>query len=164
MRIPGLYTDGKMVTPICTRRVASLASEVCAGHLFMTRSRYFGEWSNLTFSEATPAELRQFTRETGIRVSLLPSPIRADKASLWRELLGNRRLRSGRIRVRCDLAWDAGRIFCRLKAYFANASLPPISWPIAPPDYTVANKPGRRAVPRSHRTWVLSTDLLRQYG
>src|SRR6266478_5377397 len=32
------------------------------------------EWSNKTFSEARQQELQQFTRETGVRVNLLPSP------------------------------------------------------------------------------------------
>ncbi len=35
---------------------------------------FLEEWSNRTFSEARQQELQQFTRETGIRVSLLPSP------------------------------------------------------------------------------------------
>src|SRR2546429_5735737 len=35
---------------------------------------FLEEWSNKTFSEAREQELRQFTQETGIRVSLLPSP------------------------------------------------------------------------------------------
>src|SRR5256884_6630889 len=37
---------------------------------------FLEEWSNKTFSEAREQELRQFTQETGIRVSLLPSPDR----------------------------------------------------------------------------------------
>ena len=40
------------------------------------------EWSNKTFSEARQQELQQFTRETGIRVSLLPSPESARKSWL----------------------------------------------------------------------------------
>jgi hypothetical protein len=32
------------------------------------------EWTNKRFSEGRQRELQQFTRETGIRVTLLPSP------------------------------------------------------------------------------------------
>jgi len=47
------------------------------------------EWSNKTFSEARQQELQQFTRETEIRVSLLPSPESArQRLTLWKELLG----------------------------------------------------------------------------
>ena len=47
------------------------------------------EWSNKTFSDARQQELQQFTRETGIRVSLLPSPESArQRLALWKELLG----------------------------------------------------------------------------
>src|SRR3979411_2335381 len=46
------------------------------------------EWSNKRFSEARQQELQQFTQETGIRVSLLPSPDSArQRLILWRELL-----------------------------------------------------------------------------
>src|SRR3981189_3696262 len=47
------------------------------------------EWTTKTFSEAREQELQQFTRETGIRVKLLPSPESArEKLALWQELLG----------------------------------------------------------------------------
>src|SRR4029077_1414071 len=47
------------------------------------------EWSNKTFSDARQHELQQFTRETGIRVSLLPSPQSArQRLAWWKELLG----------------------------------------------------------------------------
>src|SRR3981081_2803661 len=46
------------------------------------------EWTTKTFSEGRQQELQQFTRETGIRVSLLPSPESAQqKLALWEELL-----------------------------------------------------------------------------
>ena len=35
---------------------------------------FLEEWTNKTFSDARQQELQQFTRETGIRVELLPSP------------------------------------------------------------------------------------------
>jgi len=51
-------------------------------------SNFLEDWSNKTFSEARQQRLQQFTRETGIRVSLLPSPESArQKLVLWRELL-----------------------------------------------------------------------------
>src|SRR5258708_19218937 len=47
------------------------------------------EWTTKTFSEAREQELQQFTRETGIRVKVLPSPESArEKLALWQELLG----------------------------------------------------------------------------
>src|SRR5579859_3800067 len=49
------------------------------------------EWSNKRFSDEREQELQQFTRETGIRVRLLPSPDSArQRLALWRELLGTR--------------------------------------------------------------------------
>src|SRR5437016_14441143 len=69
---------------------------------------FLEEWSNKTFSEARQQELQQFTRETGIRVSLLPSPESArQKLVLWRELLG--RGASGRDLYGLDVLWPAIR-------------------------------------------------------
>jgi trehalose/maltose transport system substrate-binding protein len=46
------------------------------------------EWTTRTFSEGRQKELAQFTRETGIRVKLLPSPESArEKLALWQRLL-----------------------------------------------------------------------------
>src|SRR5713101_22961 len=46
------------------------------------------EWTTKTFHEGRQQELQQFTRETGIRVKLLPSPESArEKLGLWQELL-----------------------------------------------------------------------------
>jgi ABC-type glycerol-3-phosphate transport system substrate-binding protein len=46
------------------------------------------EWTNKSFAEARQQELQQFTRDTGIRVNLLPSPESAQqKLVLWEELL-----------------------------------------------------------------------------
>src|SRR5258708_25215655 len=80
----------KMVRPICIV-LLSLLLEACtkpAAHEPVTLT-FLEEWSDKTFSEARQQELQQFTRETGIRVSLLPSPESArQKLVLWRELLG----------------------------------------------------------------------------
>ncbi|MCU1262334.1 MAG: hypothetical protein JWO80_5219, partial [Bryobacterales bacterium] len=46
------------------------------------------EWTQMTFSQGRHDELEQFTRETGIRVKLLPSPESArEKLALWQDLL-----------------------------------------------------------------------------
>jgi hypothetical protein len=46
------------------------------------------EWTTNALSEGRQQELEQFTRETGIRVKLLPSPESArEKLALWQELL-----------------------------------------------------------------------------
>src|ERR1700740_132666 len=47
------------------------------------------EWSSKTFGDARQRELQQFTRETGIRVRLLPSPDSSrQRLALWKELRG----------------------------------------------------------------------------
>ena len=81
---------GKMVRPICIL-LLSLLLQGCTRpsvHEPVTLT-LLEEWSNKTFSEARQQELQQFTRETGIRVTLLPSPDSArQRLVLWRELLG----------------------------------------------------------------------------
>src|SRR5260370_36527350 len=78
-----------MVRPICIV-LLSLLLESCAkpsAHEPVTLT-FVEEWSDKTFSEARQQELQRFTRETGIRVNLLPSPESArQKLVLWRELL-----------------------------------------------------------------------------
>src|ERR1700730_4959445 len=79
------------------------------------------EWSNKRFSEARQQELEQFTRETGIRVSLLPSPDSArQRLVLWRELLGTGA--SGPDVYGIDVIWSGmlAEYFIDLKPYFAN--------------------------------------------
>src|SRR6202162_6646631 len=76
------------------------------------------EWSNKRFSEARQQELEQFTRETGIRVSLLPSPDSArQRLVLWRELLGTGASRSDVYGI--DVIWPGmlGEYFIALKPY-----------------------------------------------
>ena len=81
---------GKMVRLICTV-LLSLLLQGCtrpAVHEPVTLT-LLEEWSDKRFSEARQQELQQFTQETGIRVSLLPSPDSArQRLVLWRELLG----------------------------------------------------------------------------
>ena len=79
------------------------------------------EWSNKAFSEERQQELQQFTRETGIRVSLLPSPDSArQRLVLWRELLGTGA--SGPDVYGIDVVWPGmlSEYFVDLNPYFAN--------------------------------------------
>src|SRR5258705_10168848 len=80
---------GKMANRVCIV-LLSLLLEACARpsvHEPVTLT-LLEEWSNRTFSEARQQELQQFTRETGIRVSLLPSPESArQRLVLWREVI-----------------------------------------------------------------------------
>src|ERR1700746_702542 len=81
---------GKMVRPICILLI-SLLLEGCtrASVREPVTLTCLEERPNRPFSEARQQELQQFTRETGVRVSLLPSPESArQKLVLWRELLG----------------------------------------------------------------------------
>src|SRR5260370_7062206 len=79
-----------MIRPICIV-LLSLLLEGCTRpsvHEPVTLT-FLEEWSNKTFSDARQQELQQFTRETGIRFSLLPSPESArQKLVLLRGFLG----------------------------------------------------------------------------
>src|ERR1700682_6743290 len=80
------------------------------------------EWTNKRFSEGRQQELQQFTRETGIRVSLLPSPESAQqKLALWQELLGTGA--AGPDVYGIDVIWPGilNEHVIDLKSYFANA-------------------------------------------
>jgi hypothetical protein len=127
--IRGLYAGwssfGKMIRPICIVLVCLLL-ESCTkppAHEPVTLT-LLEEWSNKTFSEARQQELQQFTRETGIRVSLLPSPDSArQRLVLWRESLGTGA--SGPDVYGIDVIWPGmlAEYFVDLKPYgFAGAS------------------------------------------
>jgi ABC-type glycerol-3-phosphate transport system substrate-binding protein len=121
--IRGLYAGwsgfGKMIRPICIVLVCLLL-ESCtkpSAHEPVTLI-FVEEWSNKTFSEARQQELREFTQETGIRVSLLPSPESArQKLVLWRELLGTGA--SGPDVYSVDVIWPGmlAEYFVDLKPY-----------------------------------------------
>jgi len=86
----GWSNSGKMARPICMV-LLSLVLEGCARPSVQepVTLTLLEEWSNKTFSEARQQELQQFTRETGIRVNLLPSPESArQRLILWQKLLG----------------------------------------------------------------------------
>jgi trehalose/maltose transport system substrate-binding protein len=153
-----------MVRPICIV-LLSLLLEGCARpsvHEPVTLT-LLEEWSNRTFSEARQQELQQFTRETGIRVSLLPSPESArQRLVLWRELLGTGA--SGPDVYGVDVIWPGmlAEYFTDLKPYFANEVSR--QFPAIAAGYTVDNK--LVAVPYRVDIGLLyyRTDLLRQYG
>jgi len=121
------------------------------------------EWPNKTFSEARQQELQQFTRETGIRVSLLPSPESGrEKLVLWRELLGTGA--SGPDVYAVDVIWPGmlAEYFLDLKPYFANEVS--LQFPAITASYTVDNKLVAMAYHPDIGLLYYRTDLLRQYG
>src|SRR5712664_495648 len=121
------------------------------------------EWTTKTFSAAREQELQQFTRETGIRVKLLPSPESArEKLALWQELLGTGA--SGPDVYGIDVIWPRilNEDFIDLKPYFAreiSAQFPAIA-----ASYTVDNKLMAMAYRADIGLLFYRTDLLRQYG
>src|ERR1700730_2269002 len=166
--IRGLYagwsSSGKLVLPICIV-LLSLLLEGCTrptAHEPVTLT-LLEEWSNKRFSEARQQELEQFTRETGIRVSLLPSPDSArQRLVLWRELLETGI--SGPDVYGIDVIWPGmlSDYFVDLKPYFANEvslQLPDIA-----AGFVVDNKLVAMAYRADIGLLYYRTDLLRKYG
>jgi len=154
----------KMVRPICIV-LLSLLLEGCTKPSAPepVTLTFLEEWSNKTFSEARQQELQQFTRETGIRVSLLPSPESArQKLVLWRELLGTGA--SGPDVYGLDVIWPGmlGDYFVDLKPYFATELS--LQFPALAASYTVDNKLVAMAYRPDIGLLYYRTDLLRQYG
>ena len=153
-----------MVRPICIV-LLSLLLQGCARpsvHEPVTLT-LLEEWSNKTFSEARQQELQQFTRETGIRVSLLPSPDSArQRLVLWRELLGTGA--SGPDVYGIDVIWPGmlAEYFVDLKPYFANEVA--LQFPAMAAAYTVDNKLVAIAYRADIGLLYYRTDLLRRYG
>jgi trehalose/maltose transport system substrate-binding protein len=121
------------------------------------------EWSNKRFSDARQQELQQFTRETGIRVRLLPSPDSArQRLALWKELLGTGA--SGPDVYGIDAIWPGilNDYFIDLQPYFANEIS--LQFPEIAASYTVNNK--LVAMPYRVDVGLLfyRTDLLQEYG
>ena len=154
----------KMTRPICTV-LLSLILQGCTKpsvHEPVTLT-LLEEWTNKRFSEARQLELQQFTRETGIRVSLLPSPESArQKLVLWRELLGTGA--SGPDVYGLDVIWPGmlAENFIDLKPYFANEVS--AQFPAMTASYTVDNKLVAIAYRPDIGLLFYRTDLLRQYG
>jgi trehalose/maltose transport system substrate-binding protein len=121
------------------------------------------EWTNKSFSEARQQELQQFTRETGIRVSLLPSPDSArQRLVLWRELLETGA--SGPDVYGIDVIWPGmlSEYFLDLKPYFANEVS--LQFPAMAAGYVVDNKLVAMAYRADIGLLYYRTDLLRKYG
>ncbi len=166
--IRGLYAgwsnSGKMVRPIGIV-LLYLLLEGCTRpsvHEPVTLT-LLEEWSNKTFSEARQQELQQFTRETGIRVSLLPSPDSArQRLVLWKELLGTGA--SGPDVYGIDVIWPRmlNEYFIDLKPYFANEI--PLQFAGIAANYTVDNKLVAIAYRADVGLLFYRTDLLRLYG
>ncbi len=166
--IRGLYTEWsnscKMASPVCIV-LLSLLLEGCtrpAIHEPVTLT-LLEEWTTKTFSEEREQELQQFTRETGIRVKLLPSPESArEKLALWQELLGTGA--SGPDVYGIDVIWP--RIlnddFIDLKPHFASEIS--AQFPAIAASYSVDNKLMAMAYRADIGLLFYRTDLLRQYG
>jgi len=167
-RIRGLYagwsSSSEMVRPVCIVFLFLLC-EGCVRpsvHEPVTLT-LLEEWSSKTFSEARQQELQQFTRETGIRVSLLPSPDSArQRLALWRELLGTGA--SGPDVYGIDVIWPGmlAEYFVDLKPYFANEVS--LQFPAIAAGYTVDDKLVALAYRADIGLLYYRTDLLRQYG
>jgi trehalose/maltose transport system substrate-binding protein len=168
-RIRNLYAEwsnfGRMVRPIYVVVLLSLLLEGCGRptvHEPVTLT-LLEEWSDKTFSDARQQELQQFTRETGIRVSLLPSPDSArQRLAMWKELLGTGA--AGPDVYGIDVIWPGilNEYFIDLKPYFANE----ISLQF--PEITVSYTVDKKLVAMPYRADVgllfYRTDLLQQYG
>ncbi len=147
--ICGVRACRHIARPVCLV-LLSLLLQGCARppvHDPVTLS-FLEEWSNKTFGEARQQELQQFTRETGIRVNLLPSPDSArQRLVLWRELLETGA--SGPDVYAIDVIWPG-----MLAEYFVDLAA----------GYTVDKK--LVAMPYRADVGLLyyRTDLLRQYG
>jgi trehalose/maltose transport system substrate-binding protein len=168
-RIRNLYAEwsnfGRMVRPIYVVVLLSLLLEGCGRptvHEPVTLT-LLEEWSDKTFSDARQQELQQFTRETGIQVSLLPSPDSArQRLAMWKELLGTGA--AGPDVYGIDVIWPGilNEYFIDLKPYFANE----ISLQF--PEITVSYTVDKKLVAMPYRADVgllfYRTDLLQQYG
>src|ERR1700719_1753247 len=90
MGIRGLHASRKTLGPACIV-LLSLLLEGCTRppvHEPVTLTLLDQEWTTKKFTEERAQELQQFTRETGIRVKLLPAPESArEKLALWQDLL-----------------------------------------------------------------------------
>jgi trehalose/maltose transport system substrate-binding protein len=121
------------------------------------------EWTNNRFSETRQRELQQFTRETGIQVTLLPSPESArEKLALWKDLL--RKGTPSPDVYGIDVIWPRmlNEYFIDLKPYFADDVI--LQFPQIAASYTVDNKLVAMAYRADVGLLFYRTDLLHQYG
>src|ERR1700704_3954728 len=121
------------------------------------------EWTSKTMSDARQQELEQFTRETGIRVKLLPSPeSNWDKLALWQELLETGA--SGPDVYGIDVIWPRilSEYFIDLKPHFAKEIS--LQFPAMVASYTVDGKLVGLPYRADIGLLYYRTDLLSQYG
>jgi trehalose/maltose transport system substrate-binding protein len=167
-RMRGMHAErpncGKMAGTVCLALLA-LVLEGCARpsvHEPVTLT-LLEEWSNKTFSDAREQELQQFTRETGIRVNLFPSPESTrEKLDLWKELLGTGGPSPDVYGI--DVIWPRllSENFLDLKPYFANEAS--LQFPSIAASFTVDNKLVAMAYRADIGLLYYRSDLLRQYG
>jgi trehalose/maltose transport system substrate-binding protein len=153
---------GKMANRICIV-LLSLLLEGCARPHDPVRLTLLEEWTNKAFSEARQRELQQFTQETGIRVSLLPSPESTrQKLALWQELLETGA--SGPDVYGIDVIWARilNDYFIDLKPYFTSEIS--LQFPEIAASYTVNDKLVAMAYRADVGLLFYRTDLLREYG
>ena len=161
---PGWSNSGKMARPICIV-LLFLLLQGCTRpsvHEPVTLT-LLEEWTNKAFSEARQQELQQFTRDTGIRVTLLPSPESAQqKLALWKELLGTGASVPDVYGI--DVIWPRilDEYFIDLKPYFANEIS--LQFPGVVASYTVNNRLVAMAYRADIGLLFYRTDLLQKYG
>jgi trehalose/maltose transport system substrate-binding protein len=153
-----------MMRPTCIALLALLL-EGCGGPSNQEPATVtlLEEWTTKTMSDGRQQELEQFTRETGIRVKLLPSPESArEKLALWQELLATGA--SGPDVYGIDVIWPRilNEYFIDLKPHFASE----ISrqFPAIAAGYTVDDKLVALAYRADIGLLYYRTDLLSQYG
>jgi trehalose/maltose transport system substrate-binding protein len=160
-----LHASRKTLCPACIV-LLSLLLEGCTRpsvHEPVTLTLLDQEWTTKKFTDARQQELQQFTRETGIRVKLLPAPESArEKLALWQDLL--EKGASSPDVYGIDVIWPRilDDYFIDLKPYFANEIS--LHFPAIAAAYTVDNK--LVALPYYANIGLLyyRSDLLRQYG
>jgi trehalose/maltose transport system substrate-binding protein len=121
------------------------------------------EWTSKTMSEGRQQELEQFTRETGIRVKVLPSPeSNWDKLALWQELLETGA--PGPDVYGIDVIWPRilNEYFVDLKPSFAKEVS--LQFPAMVASYTVDGKLVGLPYRADIGLLYYRTDLLSQYG
>jgi trehalose/maltose transport system substrate-binding protein len=121
------------------------------------------EWTSKTMSDVRQKELEQFTRETGIRVKLLPSPeSNWDKLALWQELLETGA--SGPDVYGIDVIWPRilSEYFIDLKPHFAKEIS--LQFPAMVASYTVDGKLVGLPYRADIGLLYFRKDLLSQYG
>jgi trehalose/maltose transport system substrate-binding protein len=162
----GWSSPGKVVRSSICIVLLSLLLEGCTRpsvHEPVTLALLDQEWTTKEFTEAREQELQQFSRETGIRVRLLPAPESArEKLALWQHLLETGASSPDVYGV--DVIWPRilDDYFIDLKPYFANEIS--LHFPAIAAAYTVDNK--LVALPYYANIGLLyyRSDLLRQYG